>query len=82
VTSTLPSALDVLAFIVTYKQAHDGNSPTVREIRKHFAMRSTCTVVTRLNELERLQLITRPRETARAIQIAKGGRYVYEGGTA
>ena len=67
----------VLKAIVTYKQRHDGNSPTYRDIMAMTGLSSTSTVAYHLAELERAGKIRRPARTgnSRVIEVV-GGRWV------
>ena len=62
-------ALDVLAFVVKFKQEHCGDSPTMEEIAAGVGVVSRSTVFMHLQSLERHGLITRPRGDARRIGI-------------
>jgi SOS-response transcriptional repressor LexA len=62
----------VLAFIVAYKSAHDGNSPSVREIGEAVGISSSSVVTHILGNLERAGAITRTGEAARAIVVTGG----------
>ena len=46
--------------IIAYKRAHDGNSPTFREIMEDCGISSTSVVLYYLNKLEQRGLIRRP----------------------
>ena len=56
----IPAHRRVYEFIVAYKQAHDGNSPTIREIGAACGISSTSVVVYWLQRLQRDGLIHRP----------------------
>jgi SOS-response transcriptional repressor LexA len=53
-------ALDVLAFVVKFKAAHCGDSPSLEEIAAGVGVASRSTVLVHLAALERHGLITRP----------------------
>ncbi|MGA2504236.1 MAG: hypothetical protein ABSG01_09120 [Anaerolineales bacterium] len=57
---TMPREVRVFAFIVSYKQNHDGNSPTIREIGEAVGVNSTSLVLFYLNKLEKQGRIRRP----------------------
>lgn len=46
-------AAEILAYIITYKESHDGNSPTMREIVRDVDIPSTSLVSFYLDALER-----------------------------
>lgn len=74
----------VYEFIVTHKKAHDGNSPTFREIISGCGISSTSVVLYYLNKLEQRGLIRRPEPEigsrfACNIEIV-GGQWRKEGG--
>lgn len=62
-------ALDVLAFVVKFKQEHCGDSPTMEEIAAGVGVASRSTVLVHLGALERHGLIERARKDARRIGI-------------
>lgn len=69
----------IYRFIIEYKIANDGNSPTMREIGRHTGIRSTSLVTFYLTKLEQAGLIQqRDPATARAIRLV-GGAYVFKG---
>lgn len=67
----------VLAFIIRFKQSHDGNSPTVREIGEETGISSTSVVNYCLDKLEIAGLIQRDTGASRSIQVA-GGSWSYQ----
>jgi len=68
---------DLLRYIVRYKTAHDGNSPTLREIMAACGISSMGTTRGILRRLVRDGFIRLPgRRDARAIEVI-GGRWVY-----
>jgi hypothetical protein len=75
----------VYRFLVSYKESHDGNSPTMREIIEGAGVSSTSMVAFYLDKLEAENLICRPipatgkRMTAN-IEIL-GGKWILEGGS-
>lgn len=56
-------------FILEYKQAHDGNSPSVREIGARLGIESTSMVMYYLRQLEELDLILISSARSRMIQV-------------
>ena len=73
---------DVLDFIISYKQLHDGNSPTWREIASACSISSMSVVAYILQTLERQnKIILEHSYLARNI-IVVGGRWDYERVTA
>ena len=68
---------DVLDFIISYKQLHDGNSPTCREIAEACSISSMSVVAYILQSLERQnKLILEHSHLARNI-IVVGGNWEY-----
>ena len=66
-------ALDVLAFVVRFKEEHCGDSPSMAEIAAGVGLASKSTVFLHLAALEDHGLITRPsRGDARRIAVAGG----------
>jgi SOS-response transcriptional repressor LexA len=65
---------EVLQYIIEYKAGHDGNSPSIREIKEAMGMSSSSVVVYYLNKLIRQERITRIAGSARSICV-KGGRW-------
>jgi SOS-response transcriptional repressor LexA len=55
----IPYGQQIYDFIVSYKQSHDGNSPSFREIKIRCGISSTSMVFYYLNKLERQGLIRR-----------------------
>jgi SOS-response transcriptional repressor LexA len=47
----------LFAYLVNYKQTHDGNSPSIREIMNHFKVSSSSVVAYLLGKLEAENLI-------------------------
>ena len=72
-----PNKQKVYQFIKAYKKAHDGNSPTIREIGDGCGINSTSTVRFYLCGLERLGLIRRSDVSGRtrAIEVV-GGKWI------
>lgn len=64
----------VMDFIIAYKKAHDGNSPSIREIMVGCDISSTSTVSYHLNKLAKKGRITRSRAN-RSIEV-KGGAWI------
>jgi SOS-response transcriptional repressor LexA len=62
----------VLQFIIAYKAANDGNSPSLREIGPAVGISSTSVVVYQLVELERAGLISRTGTNRRQIVVTGG----------
>lgn len=71
----------MLAFIIRYKRAHDGNSPTYREIMRAVGINSTSVVAYHLDHLEAAGLIERPQEVgnSRVIEVV-GGQWIHPAG--
>jgi hypothetical protein len=70
---------EVLAFIVAYKQAHDGVAPSLREIGRACGIASTSNVKFILEELELAGYLRLPdpgHYQARSIEVV-GGRWEY-----
>ena len=65
-------------FIVAYKAAHDGRSPTIREIGDACDISSTSVVNYNLAGLARAGFIARPAGESRAITV-RGGAWRYGG---
>ena len=63
----------VLRFIIRYKMAHDGNSPSIREMGDACGVSSTSVVAYNLEKLERAGKIE--IDGSRGIQVV-GGRWV------
>jgi repressor LexA len=68
---------DVLKFIVDFKQSHDGNSPSIREIADKVGLSSSSSVFYYLDRLESAGRIR--RNGTRSFIEVTGGRWVYEG---
>jgi hypothetical protein len=69
----------VLAYLIQYKLANDGNSPTIREICDSCDIPSTSVGLNVLHRMQKAGLITLDeRNVNRKIQIV-GGRWVYDG---
>jgi len=74
---TVHSVDEVYRFVVQYKQAHDGNSPSLQEIGRACGIRSTSHVylyLVRLADAGRIKLAG-----TRSIEVI-GGRWVFEKG--
>lgn len=67
----------IMEFLVSYKIAHDGNSPNCREIMEACGLSSTSVVNYHLDILEQSGSILRTRGMSRHIMI-QGGRWTYE----
>ncbi|MHC4088707.1 MAG: LexA family protein [Planctomycetota bacterium] len=65
---------NIFEFIVRYKQAHDGNSPSVREIQDACGISTPSLVHYHLGELETVGWIELTRFQSRSIQV-EGGRW-------
>ena len=65
----------MLAFIVEYKKAHDGNSPSMRQAGQAAGIESSSLITYYLAELERAGYIRRNRVNARQIELI-GGQYI------
>lgn len=63
----------MLDYIVDYKTAHDGLSPTLREIGAGCDISSTWVVNYNLERLVAAGRISRPARQSRAIQVTGGG---------
>lgn len=73
-----PKALQVLSFITGYKIAHDGNSPTIREIQKATGLYSPSRVPVFLAWLEekgKIRNLAERRAAPLRIEVI-GGRWV------
>lgn len=68
----------MLHYIITYKQEHDGQAPTIRDIMDALGISSTSVVSHHLARLEREGRIERSRADSRSIRV-RGGRWVYDG---
>lgn len=71
-------AAKMLDFITQYKQAHDGNAPTLREIGDAAGVSSTSLISYYIDELARAGKIRRAGLAARQIELI-GGRYIPPG---
>ena len=60
---------EVMGAIIDYKDAHDGVSPTIRELMAAVGLRSTSTVARHLAILEHKGYITRQTGLARSIEL-------------
>lgn len=65
----------MLLFIIEYKKAHDGNSPSMRQAGRAAGVESSSLISYYLAELERAGYIKRNRCAARQIELI-GGKYV------
>lgn len=68
----------ILAFVIQYKQANDGTSPTIREICEGCGISSVSMVTYHLQVLALAGRIQIDFSTARNIRIP-GGEWVYRG---
>ena len=68
-TYATPPPVALYRYIVDYKRAHDGNSPTLREIVDAGLASSTSVADYRLAALEEAGLIRRPCSGARTIEV-------------
>jgi len=59
----------ILAYIIKYKAANGGNSPSYREITEQCGIKSTSIVDYLLSDLERGGMIRRTPGVARSIEI-------------
>lgn len=66
-------------FIVAYKVAHDGNSPTYREMMAATGLTTTSMVAYHLEKMELAGLIERPQQVgnSRVIEVV-GGEWKYD----
>ena len=69
----------VYQYIIAYKTANDGASPTFREIGAHIGVKSTSMVTFYLGKLQKAGLIQLTNYRTGHIRLM-GGRYVFEGG--
>jgi len=69
------TAQEIMRYIICYKAAHDGNSPTIREICDECGVSSTSVAAYNLEKLERAGKIVLAGGGARGIQVV-GGRWV------
>jgi SOS-response transcriptional repressor LexA len=68
---------EVLAFIINYKTAFDGVSPSVREIMDECEMSSTSVVQFYLDGLRERGLIAHSPAKSRSIRVV-GGKWSYD----
>jgi SOS-response transcriptional repressor LexA len=68
----------VFRFILEFKWAHDGNSPTIREIKEGCEMSSTSYVMFILRRLESRGLIECPHFGKNRMIVVSGGRWTHE----
>ena len=66
----------IFDFIVAYKEANDGNSPTIRTLQDRFEISSTSVVAYILKKLEKAGRITLNNNTGQLINVV-GGRWSY-----
>lgn len=71
-----PKEDKVFKFILKYKESHDGNSPTIREICKACKISSTSVVDYYLEKLQSRKLIQRDSFQSRNINVV-GGSWSY-----
>lgn len=69
------TAAAIYAYILTYKAAHDGNSPSIRDMMDGLGISSTSVVAHHLRYLSDAGRIHMPYGTTRNIQVP-GGRWV------
>lgn len=74
-TTDHPTRQKVYAFIVAYKAAHDGNSPTIQEIARGANLSKSGSVIFHLKKLESLGLIKCSNSISRGIQVV-GGKWI------
>lgn len=67
-----PRRAAIYRYILAYKQSHDGNSPSIREIGQVMGIESTSMVMYYLRQLEELDLILIESARSRAIQVVGG----------
>ena len=69
----------IFKFICDYKRAHDGNSPTIREIMRACGHPSTSTVYAHLRKLEQQGLIDLQDaySNSRSLRVV-GGQWTYQ----
>jgi SOS-response transcriptional repressor LexA len=78
-TNSAYSPAAILHYIIKYKTAHDGNSPTLREICRDCGVSSTSVADHILRNLESRGKIRLNSEGSRSRQIeVVGGRWTYE----
>ena len=66
----------IFDYIVAYKRANDGNSPTIRTLQDRFEVSSTSVVAYILKKLEKNGKITLNNNTGQLINVV-GGRWTY-----
>lgn len=66
----------MLSYIIDYKRAHNGNSPSYREIGNACSISSTSEVKRILSLLEKARLIKVSWKSRRSIEVV-GGRWTY-----
>jgi len=67
----------ILSYLVEYKRAHDGNSPSIRQITEGCNLSSTSVVAFHLRKLERDGKIRLTDHAFRNIEIT-GGQWIFE----
>jgi len=69
-----PMKQQIFDFIVKFKEEHDGNSPTIRQIGDAVGLRSTSTVSRQLYFMEQIGMIERDatQGAARLIKVVGG----------
>lgn len=67
--SLTPRQQDVLRFIIGFQQAHDGISPTFKQIGTGVGLSSTASVSRHLDEIERRGGLRRLPSHQRAIEV-------------
>lgn len=72
-----PRVSAIFDFIVQYKQEHDGNSPTIREIGDAVGLRSSSTVNYYLQRLVKEKKIYIADNLSRSIEVI-GGSWAFE----
>lgn len=69
---------EIYRYIVAYKQAHDGNSPTIRQIQERCDVSSTSMVnhyLERLQQAGRVQIVDKPDGSKGRHIAVVGGRW-------
>ena len=66
---------DVYSYVCAYKSAHDGNSPTYRQIQEACGISSTGMVHYRLHRLQEQGLIELRQVGTSMVIIVKGGSW-------
>lgn len=72
---------EIFQFIVSYKEEHDGNSPTFRCIEKEFSMSRSSLTRYILNRLEKDGKILLYKDGAKTKIKVVGGHWYYDRGT-